>query len=113
MRNAARQEHALAGSQASRLTFDDRRQFAFDDEDRSLVPGVDMDRRPRVTAASVLEEAELPRGLISGQQALHDDAGKDELLAVGVTHGWSFPRIEPVKRSAPAECAQSHGDLVQ
>ena len=35
-------------------------QFAFDEINCLVVPGVDMDRRPRVSVASVVEEAECP-----------------------------------------------------
>jgi hypothetical protein len=86
VRNAARQEDALACSQASRLAVDHRTQFAFDDVNRLVVLGVDMDRRPRVSVAFVLEEAELPRGLFSGQQTFHGDTCKNELFAVDITH---------------------------
>jgi choline dehydrogenase-like flavoprotein len=84
--NAARQEDALACSQASKLSVDHRSQLAFNDVNRLVVLGVDMNRRPRVSVASVLEEAELPCGLFSGHQALHDDACKNELFAVDITH---------------------------
>jgi hypothetical protein len=60
VRNAARQEGALAGSQAPRLAVDHRSQFAFDDVNRLVILGLDMDRRPRVSSAFVLEEAKLP-----------------------------------------------------
>lgn len=60
----ARQEDALACRQEPRLTDDHHTQLAFDDLESLVALGVDMDRRPCVSAAFVLEEAELPRSVL-------------------------------------------------
>src|SRR5690606_26590791 len=86
VRNPARQEDALACSQAARLAVDHRSQLAFDDVNRLVILGVNMDRRSRVSVAFVLAQAKLPGGLFSRQQAFHDDACKSELFGADVTH---------------------------
>jgi hypothetical protein len=45
-----------------------------------------MDRCPRISVAFVLEEAELTGCLLSRQQPFHDDACKNEFLAVAIVH---------------------------
>jgi hypothetical protein len=51
-------------------------------------------------AAPVLEHAELPAGLLAGQQAFHDNACKNELVAADIIHSFPFPRVSQVKGGA-------------